>query len=86
MDTVEAFVIVILILLILMLTLSKGMFQYEGGLNFNDMFGYLDSLSKIDIDFKYFFRSSNNVNSFQDNMFLGSNFDNQILKENYNNI
>jgi hypothetical protein len=58
------YLLILLIIIIMFLLLTKGRFQFTYDLYSGYLDGLLKNVIPWDLDFKYFFRSTNNENAF----------------------
>lgn len=78
-DKTGDFVILLLILLILFLIFSKGLYTFNYDINQTFLDSIISSLTSWDLDYKWFFKSTNNENAF-----LSKNLGDNILTDTYN--
>ena len=75
-DKTGDFIILLLILIILLLLFSKGLFTFNYDYNQSFLDTLISSLSSWDLDFKYFFKSTNSESAF-----LSKNLGDNILTD-----
>lgn len=78
-DKTGDFIILLLILLILFLIFSKGLYTFNYDINQSFLDSIISSFTSWDLDYKWFFKSTNNENAF-----LSKNLGDNILTDNYN--
>jgi hypothetical protein len=70
------FILLLLILIILFLLFTKGLFSFNYDLNQSFLDTIISSMTSWDLDYKWFFKSTND-----DNAFLSKNFNDNILTD-----
>ena len=78
-DKTSDFIILLLILLILFFIFSKGLYTFNYNINQTFLDSIISSLTSWDLDYKWFFKSTNNENAF-----LSKNMGDNILTDTYN--
>jgi hypothetical protein len=78
-DKTSSFVILLLILLIVFFIFSKGLYTFNYNVDQSLLDSIMTSITSWDLDYKWFFKSSNNENTF-----LSKNLGDNILTDTYN--